>query len=252
MLTRTVDKLFSERGASLSMALLLFLACTVSASIAIAAGSAAVGRVSQLEDMERSYYNVSSAASLFWDKLDGSNQVTIAYGFDATESDDSYEIASTPNYTLTVDDTEVALDGTTSLKTLFEAAAVDYAFNTVASSLSSPSVTISSSALKDFLSDPEDPTALGSGSESSYESFSVETDDERFSDVQVEVTRETDGSLTFCFYEDDPESFYMTMATKMSFEPQHPDYPSSNTSRFENEVLVTWTRDSLEVGGDES
>lgn len=59
----------SEQGASLSMALLVFLVCTIVSSIAISAATAVSGRQSQLEEMERSYYNVTSAARVFWDEM---------------------------------------------------------------------------------------------------------------------------------------------------------------------------------------
>ena len=73
MLKRLVHKARSQRGASMSMALMLFLVVTVVASVALTAATATSGRYSQLADMDRSYYNVTSAAKLFWDELGGSN-----------------------------------------------------------------------------------------------------------------------------------------------------------------------------------
>lgn len=87
------QKLRSQRGASLSMALMLFLVCAVVASIVLAAATAASGRQSQLEAMDKSYYNVTSAAKLLWDELgQGTQSVTITCECDATKaSGGSYE-----------------------------------------------------------------------------------------------------------------------------------------------------------------
>lgn len=71
MQPRIMQKIQSQRGASLSMALMLFLICTVVSSIVLAAGTAVAGRLSQLREADASYYNVSSAARFVWDELKG-------------------------------------------------------------------------------------------------------------------------------------------------------------------------------------
>ena len=58
------NKLRSERGASMTYALLLFLVCATVGAIVLAAGTAAAGRVSDLAEMDRRYYTVTSAAEL--------------------------------------------------------------------------------------------------------------------------------------------------------------------------------------------
>lgn len=68
---RIRKKLASERGASITFALLLFLVCAVLSSVIIVAATAASGRLSRLADMDRRYYNVTSAAGLLKDVLDG-------------------------------------------------------------------------------------------------------------------------------------------------------------------------------------
>ena len=68
---RIRKKLASERGASITFALLLFLVCAVLSSVIIVAATAASGRLSRLADMDRRYYSVTSAAGLLRDVLDG-------------------------------------------------------------------------------------------------------------------------------------------------------------------------------------
>lgn len=66
---RISAKLRSDRGASLSFALLLFLVCTVIGSVVLAAGTASAGRMSQLGESDQRYYSVASAAQLLAKEL---------------------------------------------------------------------------------------------------------------------------------------------------------------------------------------
>ena len=68
---RAVEKLKSRSGASFSIALLLFLVCTVVGSVLLAAATTAAGRMSRMAEMDRRYYRVSSAASLLAEELSG-------------------------------------------------------------------------------------------------------------------------------------------------------------------------------------
>lgn len=71
MKNRIMNKLRSEKGASITFALLLFLVCTVLCTVIIAAATAAAGRMSRIADSERRYYAVSSAASMMKELIDG-------------------------------------------------------------------------------------------------------------------------------------------------------------------------------------
>ena len=71
MRRRKCNILRSRTGASLSLALLLFLICGVVGALVITAGSTAAGRMSQLAEMDQRYYSVSSAAELLANELDG-------------------------------------------------------------------------------------------------------------------------------------------------------------------------------------
>ena len=53
----------SQRGASIILALFLFLICALLASVVLAAASAVTGRHVQLAEMDQRYYNVSSTVS---------------------------------------------------------------------------------------------------------------------------------------------------------------------------------------------
>lgn len=125
MTVKLIHKTRSERGASLSMALLLMLVCTVVASVVITSASAAAGRLSQLKESDRSYYNVTSAASLIWDELGTEGKtVHVVRECNATPSGDSW---------VSPDSWGCNIDGLTSIKvpdaSLFQVATADFLFS---------------------------------------------------------------------------------------------------------------------------
>lgn len=69
-------KLKSCRGATMLLALVFFLLCTVMASILLAASSANSGRLSRLAENDKRYYAVHSAAELLKDGI-GNKPVTV-------------------------------------------------------------------------------------------------------------------------------------------------------------------------------
>lgn len=69
-------KLRSDRGATLSMAMLLFLVCAIVGGVIIAAATAAAGRLSQIAETDRRYYNVTSAVQVLSEQIAG-EEVTI-------------------------------------------------------------------------------------------------------------------------------------------------------------------------------
>jgi len=70
-------KLRSDRGASITFALLLFLVCAVVSSVVIVAGTAAAGRMSHLTEMDQRYYAVTSATGLLCDELCGEGKKVV-------------------------------------------------------------------------------------------------------------------------------------------------------------------------------
>lgn len=67
---RINSKIRSERGASITFALLLFLICAVLSAVMLVAGTTVSGRIKGLAQTDQRYYSVTSAAELFKDKLD--------------------------------------------------------------------------------------------------------------------------------------------------------------------------------------
>jgi len=72
------NKIKSQRGASITFALLLFLVCSVVSIVVVIAGSAAAGRMSQRAETDQRYYAVTSAVELLCDDFKGTT-VTVEY-----------------------------------------------------------------------------------------------------------------------------------------------------------------------------
>ena len=69
-MNRLKEKLKSDRGASITYALLIFLVCAVVGSAVLVAGTASSGRMSEVADNDQRYYAVTSAARLLIDLID--------------------------------------------------------------------------------------------------------------------------------------------------------------------------------------
>ncbi len=98
-------KIRSQKGASISFALLLFLVCAVVSSIVIVSASAVGGRFSKLGQMDQRYYAVTSAARLLCKEFGGAGIISEAKV--STTDPDTYELTSymadAPNTKLTAD-----------------------------------------------------------------------------------------------------------------------------------------------------
>lgn len=70
------NRICSNSGATILLALLFFLLCAMAGSVILTAGSAAAGRISGLKETEQSFYSVTSAAQVVRDEIEGQ-------GFDA-------------------------------------------------------------------------------------------------------------------------------------------------------------------------
>ncbi|MBQ9349220.1 MAG: hypothetical protein IJT94_18090, partial [Oscillibacter sp.] len=97
-------KIHSSVGASLAIALLLFLACTVVGTVVLTAASAVSGRAAELTFMDQRYHSVASAAALLEKELCGKD-VTIERSKTVAEWDitrhtlnDEGEVTSTTNH----------------------------------------------------------------------------------------------------------------------------------------------------------
>lgn len=76
------NKIKSQKGASITFALLIFLVCAVVSSAVIVAATTAAGRFSTMEEMDERYYAVTDACELLCNKLDGQT-ATVTYTIDA-------------------------------------------------------------------------------------------------------------------------------------------------------------------------
>ena len=100
-------KLNSQRGASLTFALLLFLVCAVVGSAVLVAGTAAAGRMSKIAEMDQRYYSVNSAARLLIELMEtdmiyyrveepaGGTQSYIFYNIDQDSEEEETEVKIT-------------------------------------------------------------------------------------------------------------------------------------------------------------
>ena len=75
-------KLKSNRGASITFALLLFLVCAVISGVVIVAATAAAGRMSEQSDMDERYYAVTAVADRLNQVFDG-KEVIVTYDIEA-------------------------------------------------------------------------------------------------------------------------------------------------------------------------
>ncbi len=86
MRNKLLKKLHSERGASITFALLLFLVCAAVGSVVLASATATAGRVSENYAFDQRYYAVMSAAELLRDSLNGKTR-TVKIEQTATRAD---------------------------------------------------------------------------------------------------------------------------------------------------------------------
>jgi len=78
------NKIKSQRGASITFALLLFLVCAIISGVVIVAATAAAGRMSGQVDMDGRYYAVTAVASKLKNELENQT-VTLQYQEDKPE-----------------------------------------------------------------------------------------------------------------------------------------------------------------------
>lgn len=89
------NKIKSQRGASITFALLLFLVCSVVSIVVVVAGSAAAGRMSQRAETDQRYYAVTSAVELLCDDFkDKTVKVEYSTKVGTVPADTAYEVIS--------------------------------------------------------------------------------------------------------------------------------------------------------------
>ncbi|MDO4805779.1 MAG: hypothetical protein Q4A07_00885 [Coriobacteriales bacterium] len=243
----------SEQGASLSMALLVFLVCTVVSSIAISAATAVSGRQSQLEEMERSYYNVTSATRVFWDEMAKGPEdsdglvVSIERGCNVEQSagewDGWYMVIDS---TLGTDTNPIRQDSAT----LFEIASYDLVMNNNGSlsfgSRESDSETVAASF---DTSESVPKPKLVSAAKAAYTPFNFKAKQGsiELNDVTVTVVRNDDQTFEFEFREEGDLSYVCTL-TALVWAEGGTLGRNNETNRLEGTTKVYWKPINMTVG----
>lgn len=111
-MNRIKRKLNSQRGASITYALLIFLVCAVVGSAVLVAGTTASGRISEVAKSDQRYYAVTSAARLLINKIDN-QAVTIKMINETVIDTTTSPSTSTTNTTFLDDAGNVLTDSTT-------------------------------------------------------------------------------------------------------------------------------------------
>lgn len=131
MLYDVLQKLTSKRGASLSMALMLMLVCTTVAGVALTAATVVAGRQAKTKDVDKSYYNVTSAAKLYWDEMHKDGSIVVKIERSCTFGSDGKVV-----WDCKVGDKSVVFNPINNTNaSLFELASYDYLFNYTAEEL---------------------------------------------------------------------------------------------------------------------
>lgn len=81
MREKVKGKLRSRQGMTLLLSLLLFLVCAVAGSVALTAGTASSGTISERAELDQRYFSVMSAAELLRETFDGKS-VTVTVEHD--------------------------------------------------------------------------------------------------------------------------------------------------------------------------
>jgi hypothetical protein len=247
-------KVRSQRGASLSMALLVALVCSVVASIVLSAATAVSGRQSQLAEMERSYYNVTSAARIFWDEMskdsDGEGlAVNITRGCNAQKNASN----QWDGWYLKIDGVaKTSVSGEGSSDTLFQIASYDLVMNKNGSLNFKTSHEVNgeniSASFNDNGSKPQPKPA--SSSPASYEKIKFQakkTSGESLNEVYVTVTRNGDETFDFEFREDGDSSYICTL-TALVWASGGEMFPADDDAHLEGTASITWKPINMTVG----
>ena len=263
MLRGMSNKLTSKRGASLSMALMLLLVCTTVAGVALTAATVVAGRQARTKDVDKSYYNVTSAAKLFWDEMKNHHIVVNTTRSCATTGGTAQTID--PNsWTCTIDDiTTTPLSSSNA--SLFQLATCDLLFGTGAGpggtltfdggrtlDVTKIAATVDTSGTVPTLREINPPDAT-------YAAFKVTPSNDikkYFKTVNVTVRRKYGDTFEFVFSEKTPgttstnPSYECTITAGVSLGGGTFDSVEGNT-KFTSTLSVSWTPLTMSSGGAE-
>lgn len=261
----------SERGASLFMGLMLFLVVATVTSISLAAVTAVSGRYSQLADMDRSYYNVTSAAKLFWDEMGGGTDgggatVMITRECDMTADNEGTMTPVADSWSANIDGTAVTADGLTldaSHATLFQIVTVQTLFPSALESETNPNTKRSYACIvtADQIPDSMDVPALSPKdpvyADAVYDPFTITptSGESKIKTVNVTLKSSQNGDVQFVFEEPsatgETSSYRCTLTANMSVDDSAPHItdPGGNKYHVEWVTTATWKAESLSTGG---
>lgn len=215
MQVRAIKKLESERGASLMVALLLFLVCTIVASIVLVAGTASAGRLSQLREADQRYYSVTSAAELIRDKFPQTAVITRTHSYTQLVTT---EFSADPDSPLSNE----GEPGSPSVKDSTYSEATVEAFNKSNQKVVDTSSTMGKSWVESIVSwynsdkkgnwDKALFEAADSGGLTLITPLTLNVKDNESLDVKVEPTLRSDGSIILKLYNaSGDDKYYLTM-----------------------------------------
>lgn len=261
------ERLRSERGASITVVLLLFLVCLAVSSIVLAAATTTSGRLAELVSMDRRYYDVTSAQDLLWGQIDAisykaaegsdpaeDNRIVITRSCTLTlNADGEYEAT---NFTATLNGSALGTTYNPSAHTLLETLAVDTVFPGSSTLLSAiRTLNIESTFDTTDIADPKfSETPQAGRTATTYNPLAVTVTNGTYSPSselskalrsKVAITSEPNGDLRFIISSDihDDRDIYSTeFVAKSAIDEEMPDLKRTGDDTYELTctTYVTW------------
>lgn len=210
------------------------LVCVTVSGITIAAATVVSGRQAQFRETDQSYYNVTSAASVFWDELKGIENTPVA--IDCTCTGTLNLDGSIGNHTnLGTSFNPTTLFEKLSFDLMYGPASDDLTDNSRADDYSIPESSIDwdKGIVKPYVI-PDDGYK--------YKSFEVEVGDLK---TDVTVTLRKDSSVEFFFEEEKS----LTTCTVVALAGVSPQQPTSSGNQVTLPTAVMWTPMFMRMGG---
>ena len=242
----------SQRGASLPLALLLFLICTMVVAVVLSAVTMASGRSSNLTENDQAYYSAVSAVNVFRDELMGDegkgHSVTVAVKA-------STGSGSSTTYQLLMVADGTAVDGDFGL---LERAAMYLLFGRNASDIdSAQSAAAAAFSTASAWSTWPNAGSFHSGRIGSYElahtSTALNSAEKEALKVNVDASINGEGALVLSFRkagadgaEDDMALFNLTC--DLDYESGIVEEPGTGTGSVIKYATITWVPSNLEKG----
>ena len=267
----TIERLRSERGASISVVPVLLHVCMVVSSIVLAAATATSGRQAELAAMDKRYYNVMSAQELLWDGFEQAsyasegtdNRIKIERScVIKRQADGSYALADNPDWQVSLNGTALAGTYSPSTHTLFETLAIDTVFPASANQSLSATRTIDVSGTFDATTDANNPHFVtapqlhapynGVTTTVTNGTYNKDSDLSKNLRTNVVITPSSSGDLTFSLESatpNDRDTYKMQFEAKVQIdEDSDLTHIGDDTYKVTCTTYVSWDPTSLEKG----